>query len=560
MAAEGPIPEVESSAPGPMVMRVLLLLLACAASLTAHSQPPRDLRPSAPSSATAELRGRVLAADTGQPLAMVRMRLSTVKPGATPDHYARTDAEGYYEFRDVAPGPVHITASKAGYVTLEHGQALPATSGRPIELNPGAVLERIDFALPRASAITGRVVDDIGEPVERAAVSALRMRFVNGRRQLAQVAMASTNDNGEYRIPALQPGSYYVVAAERSAGFGARMDADIGFARTAYPAAMTLDGARPVDVRAGLDTQGVDIGLMPARIATVTGIVLNRAGQPAWNASVVLQSVGVGPGAGLGGELRAAADGRFEFPRVLAGRYELHVRSSGGIREGAILPLVVSDDVELVVPMVSARMTGRVVPPEGATGPPSAVSIHIEPVTETNAFGAGFGGAPNGDWTFDFDYLLGPRVIRTPRLPDGWHLRGVYLDGHDVTDEVFTLTGNEVVKGLEIVLTTEAADVTGTIAGANGEPCGTCTAIAFAEDPQRWRHPSRFIYAGRPDQQHLFRLRGLPPEQYLIAAVEEVEDGEWLDPGFLDRLRSHAERIDLRAAGSATAALRVVRP
>jgi hypothetical protein len=534
------------------LMRTLLLLLACA-SVTAQSAPPQA-KP-----AGAIVRGMVVDAGSGKPLAMVRMRLATAKPSATPDHYARTDAEGRYEFRDVAPGPVHVTASKARYVTLQHGQVPPATSGRPIEITAGAVLERIDIALPRASAITGRIVDEFGEPLERASVSAMRMRYVNGRRQLASLALASTNDNGEYRIPALQPGSYYVVASERGAGFGASMEADIGFARTAYPAATATDGARAVDVRAGLDTQGVDIALLPARTAKVSGLVLGRDGQPASNAWAVIQAVGAGPGAGLGGDMRTGADGRFEFPRVLTGRYELHVRGSG-VREGAILPLTVSDDAELVVPMVSGRMTGRVVPPEGSAASPKGVNILLDPITETNAFGLGFGGSPNPDWTFDFDFLVGPRVVRTLVLPDGWFLRGVYRDGDEVTDEIFTFTGNEVVSGIEIVLTTEAAEVTGTIAGADGQPCGSCTAVVFAEDPARWRHPSRFIQAGRPNQQEVFRLRGLPPEQYLVAAVEEVEDGEWLDPEFLDRLRSRAERLDLRTGRSATVALKAVRP
>jgi 5-hydroxyisourate hydrolase-like protein (transthyretin family) len=537
----------------PAVVLGALLLALAVASPGAQSSPPHA-KP-----AGAIVRGTVVDAASGKPIPMVRMRLATVKPSATPDHYARTDAEGRYEFRDVAPGPVHITASKARYVALQHGQVPPATSGRPIELKAGAVLERIDFALPRASAITGRIVDDVGEPVERASVSAMRMRFVSGRRQLAQVATASTNDNGEYRIPALQPGSYYVVAAERTVGFGASMEADIGFLRTAYPAATTTDGARPVDVRAGLDTQGVDIALLPARTAKLTGLVLGRDGQPASNAWAVLQAVGAGPGTGLGGDMRTGPDGRFEFPRVLAGRYELHVRGSGA-REGAILPLVVSDDLELVVPMVSGRMTGKIFPPEGATAPPTSVTIHVEPVSDTNTFGTGFGGTPEEDWTFDFDFLLGPRVVRASRLPNGWHLRGVYLDGNEVTDEVFTFTGNELVEDVEIVLTTEAAEVNGTIAGPDGQPCGSCTAIVFAEDPLRWRPPSRFIHAGRPDQQQVFRLRGLPPEQYLVAAVEEVEDGEWLDPEFLDRLRGHAERLDLRAAGNATVTLKAVRP
>jgi protocatechuate 3,4-dioxygenase beta subunit len=529
------------------------LLLGLTASV------PRAQQPSAPKPAGAVVRGTVVEAASGKPLAMARVRLATATPGATPDHFTRTDPEGRYEFRDVAPGPVVITASKARYVAVEHGQAPPATSGRPIEITAGAVLERMDFALARASAITGRIVDEFSEPLERASVSAMRLRYVNGRRQLADVAMAISNDNGEYRIPALQPGSYYVVAAERSTGFGASMEADIGFLRTAYPAATTTEAARPVDVRAGLDTQGVDIALLPAQAARLSGLVLGRDGQPASGAWALLQAVGAGPGAGLGGDMRTGADGRFEFPRVVPGRYELHVRGNAK-PEGAVVPLTIADDIDMVVPLGSGRMTGRLVPPEGATAPPKSVNILVDPVSETNTFGAGFGGTPREDWTFDFDFLIGPRVIRGPRLPDGWFIRGVYADGKDVTDEIFVFRGNEVVSGLEIVLTTEAAEVTGTIAGADGQPCGTCTAVVFAEDPARWRHPSRFVQAGRPDQQQVFRLRGLPPEQYLVAAVEDIEDGEWLDPEFLDRLRSRAERLDLRTPGTVTVTLKAVRP
>jgi protocatechuate 3,4-dioxygenase beta subunit len=557
-------------------MRLLLLLLTCA--LTAQN-PPRDSKPapsavlpgiaaagphaqqsSAPAKAAgAVVRGTVVDGASGKPLAMVRMRLATVKPGAAPDHFTRSDPDGRYEFRDVAPGPVVITASKARYVTLQHGQAPPATSGRPIEIRAGALLEDLDFALPRASAITGRIVDEFGEPLEHAQVSAMRPRYVNGRRQFASIASANTNDNGEYRIAALQPGRYYVVAAERGAGFGASMEADIGFLRTAYPAATTIDGAHAVEVRPGLDTQGVDIALLPASAATVTGLVLGRDGQPASGAWAVLQAVGAGPGAGLGGDMRTGADGRFAFPRVIPGRYELHVRGNAK-PEGAVVPLTIADDIDMVVPLGSGRMTGRVVPPEGATEPAKAVNILVEPVSETNTFGAGFGGTPREDWTFEFDFLIGPRVIRGPRLPDGWFIRGVYADGKDVTDEIFIFRGNEVVSGLEIVLTAEAAEVSGTIAGADGQPCGACTAVVFAEDSARWRHPSRFIQAGKPDQQQVFRIRGLPPEQYLVAAVEEVEDGEWLEPEFLDRLRSRAERLDLRTAGTVTVTLKAVRP
>ena len=77
------------------------------------------------------------------------------------------------------------------------------------------------------------------------------------------------------------------------------------------------------------------------------------------------------------------------------------------------------------------------------------------------------------------------------------------------------------------------------------------TVIAFLIDESRWGPKSRHVQASRPDQNARYQIRGSPAGEYLLAAVEVVEQGEWYDPRFLQRLRPGALRVSL-AAGEVT--------
>src|SRR5690349_17062792 len=161
---------------------------------TVPGQPPRDNTASQPG--TAILRGRVVAADTGQPLrkAMVRMFAGEIRE----NRMTATDVDGRYEFKEVKAGRYTITAQKGSYVSLQYGQQRPFEAGRPLAILDGQTVEKVDFVLPRGGVITGRILDEFGEPLADAQVSALRSQFVNGRRRLMNAGrMASTNDIGE---------------------------------------------------------------------------------------------------------------------------------------------------------------------------------------------------------------------------------------------------------------------------------------------------------------------------------------------------------------------------
>ncbi len=501
-------------------------------------------------------------AATGRPVRMARVALTPSDRSARgAERFSSTAEDGTYEFRAVPAGRFTMTASKARYVTLQYGQKLPAPSGIVLDVGPGRVLERIDIALARAAAIAGRITDELGDPLDRANVEAMRMGYSERGRELVTAGSATTNDAGEYRITQLQPGDYYVVAQERAESFGSEPDADIGFLKTAYPANADIAGARRVPIRDGQDAIRIDITMLPARPADISGRVITANGLAAANVMLVLQSVDSGPGSGVGSETRSGSDGSFLLPRVIPGRYELHARLNAKPNEGAVLPLVMTgDDVTgWTIPMTAGgRITGRVVPPErAAPAAPGDLQISAIPTADTLMFGTGFGGPVKDDWTFDWDFLLGNRIIRASTLPAGWYLKAVMRGETDITDTPIVFTGAEVVNDVEIVLTTETTSVSGTALGAGGAAAMDYTVVAFADDNTKWTRWSRFIKTARPDEAGLFRIDGLPPGRYRIAAVDKVESFQWLDREFLQRLRPDATSLTLQLGQAPTVTLKV---
>ena len=177
---------------------------------------PRD-QAAAPATGTAKIRGVVLASDDGRPLRRATVRVTA--PELREPRSVETDFSGRYEITDLPAGRFTVTASKAGFVAISHGQTRPNEMGRPVEVRDGQVVERINLALPRGAAITGRVVDEYGEPVAGAAVQPMQMRYVNGRLEPTMAgnggvigAMFQTPDTGEFRVWGLSPGEYLIQA------------------------------------------------------------------------------------------------------------------------------------------------------------------------------------------------------------------------------------------------------------------------------------------------------------------------------------------------------------
>jgi len=275
---------------------------------------------------------------------------------------------------------------------------------------------------------------------------------------------------------------------------------------------------------------------------------------------------GDGPLTNMGGGIQES--GAFTIANVAPGSYVLTARTTGGgpLRNGGALeigslPIVVGDgDVTgLTIAMTrGASLSGTVVA-EG-TSPITLSSLRVAARPLRNTFGQpGNASAVTSAGAFQLSTLSGTIALRIDGLPSQWMVKSIAVGSADVTDGSFELRGSEQLTNARIVLTDRVAELNGT-ATAHNQDAKNYTVLVFAEDAALWTFPTRYVRSGRADAQGLFKVRGLPPGRYLVAAVDSVEDGEWQDPEFLERLREPASKLAIREGETRTLALKVLEP
>lgn len=538
-------------------------------------QPPRMLRPGEePPKGTAVLRGVVVAADTGAPVRRAQVRASAADSGDT--RTTLTDEQGRFELKDLAGGRYTVVASKGGFVTLQYGQRRPGEPGTPVDLPAGQAVEKLVIGLPRGSVITGRIVDEFGEPLTGAQVQALRYAWVSGARRLQPAGAADrTDDQGTYRIFGLPPGEYVVTATLRDdrqllrPGTPADDVPDSGYAPTYFPGTTSAADAQRVSVGLAEEVGGVGFGLSLTRLATLRGRVLAPAG---FEGGAQVMAV-----AADGGRLNAQTlrgtqtrgDGTFELRGVAPGRYRVQAMSWGvggdaGLTGSTTVTVNGSNLDGLTVALAPAPVVAGVV--ETDTGQPptfraAQVRFSAAPVTPSamplGRGGRGAGGRANDDYTFEAAVVSEPAYFRVSP-PGGWYVKSVTADGRDITDVPLSLDAGARLDGVRVVLTQTASSLSGSVRDDRGTAVLDATIVIFPDDETRWTPQSRFIATGRPDTTGRFSIAGLPASPaYRVIAVQGLESGQANDPEFLASVRDQAERLALNEGEAKSLDLRL---
>lgn len=537
-------------------------------------QSPRD--PSRPlATGTASLSGRVLAADTGRPVKRARIIIT----GGGRPLSTTTDDQGRYQLGNLPAATYNVTAAKAGFVDAVYGQRRALRAGTPVRLADGQLLANVDFKLPRGGVITGRLGDEDGEPLARALVSVMRYQYVRGERQLMAAGADQTDDRGEYRVFGLPPGEYYVSATagglidqiirgavEAGAPPPGEAVENVGYAPTYYPGAISASAATRVKLELGQEAAGIDFQVRLVTLATVSGVVTGG------NAMVVLAPEGatLGGGGGRGGRgglteiatvflrgtqpMRAAtqADGTFAIRNVPPGNYTVVARSndgSGSPRTAVQAVAVMGGDVQVALaPVPGVSLSGAVtLEASGGALPRGFGGFRVNPAPIGAAIAlprGGRGGAPDERGLFTIADLMPGRYLLRATGPRGWTMKSVFVDGHDVTDEAIDITGDPVA-GVNVIFTDRIATIAGTVRDGRGGAAANASVIVFADDERLWHPQSRHIAAARTDANGAYRVTGLPPGRYLATAVDDVEQGEWFDPAFLNQIKGSATRLSL---------------
>jgi hypothetical protein len=288
-----------------------------------HVVAPRDSAPPTARPGTAAVRGRVVDAQDNRPLRRVRLTLTAagLPPGGLP---ASTDDDGRYEFTELPAGRFTLTAQRSGFLPLRYGQRRPLEQGRLLDLGEGQALENIDMALPRMGVISGQITDEVGEPIAGVWVAAIRSMWWQNKRQLASDGpMATTDEEGEYRITGLMPGTHLVVARtlEKWIADSSRRDETMSYAPSYFPGVAELSQALRMTVKSGEELKNTNFSLVPGRAATISGRAVDSQGRPLRQVLLAHQFPG-GPGGGIVGSAANAAvasDGTFTLMNVPPG-------------------------------------------------------------------------------------------------------------------------------------------------------------------------------------------------------------------------------------------------
>ena len=556
-----------------LVPVLLVSLTASAASAQLRQGPPRDATSAPAQAGTATIRGRVVAADTGRPLRRARITASPELEGQPRN--TSTDSDGQYELTDLPAGRYSLSVARSGYLPLTYGQRRPREAAKPLSLADHQEVNHIDFAVPRMSVISGRVLDEAGDPIEGVNVYAARSMFRDGRRQLVLTGSSQnhTDDAGQYRVLGLTPGSYYVVAMTHETWTESRAGVKqvMGYAPTYFPGTTQTSEARRVTVRVGEEISNTDFALVPGRAARIAGMAFDVHGRPFQNVRLQEQVRGEDfEGFATIASASVQADGAFVITSVPPGQYVLGTSTPRNSPDPqvAILPITVDGaDLENISLTGSSggTVSGHVVTEDGtvpnlprlrvslgdwATGQPSPFSMGAfgPPFSQVGAAGAFSIKAATGQVRVNVD------------LPDGWVVKVVRQSGQDLTDAPLDLRSGETVSDVQVVITDKITTVSGELADDKGAPITDATVLVFATDATKWSQNPRFIKAARPDQQGRWQIKGLPAGEYLAVAVDFVEDGQWNDPEYLDSIRRYGQKLTLAAAASETISLMLAVP
>jgi uncharacterized protein (DUF2141 family) len=556
------------------------LLAALLHALPASAQT-RDARTVA--RGTAVISGTVVS-DEAEPRPVRRVRV-TCTGAELGGAMAVTDDRGRFVFPGLRAGRYTIAATKEAWVATAYGAKRPLRPGSAIPLADGQKMEVV-LKLLRGSVITGIVLDHTNQPAANTVVNAMRYVMQSGERRLSSSGTGGlTDDRGVYRIYGLAPGDYVVGAAARGPALNAPSselrligernggERTVSFASTFYPGTAIATQAAVVTLGRAEERSGVDFALQLIPTARVEGTVTlpDGAAAPAGTQVNLLAGTQVGfPGSPLAGfrTARVGADGAFSFTDVSPGTYTVLARATVPAHEPGAAPRITWASSEIAVD--GERITGlslglqpgmtvaghvrfegtRLKPPADL----QSVRVTLQPVQAegTVSFAPGANGL-DSEGRFVVSgvtpgrYRLGASFPGSGR-PGNWQQRSAIMNGQDTLDVPFMVQPSQSISGAAITFTERLAQLTGTVQNATGGAPNEFTVIVFSVDQSHWQPRARRIQGVRPSADGAYTFSGLPAGDYYLAAIDDVEPGEWFDPAFLQRLLPAAMKLSIADA------------
>jgi hypothetical protein len=538
--------------------------------------------------------GTVVDGETGD---AIRKAIVTLTLQGTPRRWAnaRTDGSGHFQFDGLPAGQYDLRATKASEGTAIYGANHLRELGDTITLADAEIRGGITLRFLRAASVSGHVYDSDGDPVADANVELLRQGRNLGVPILTNYRGSNTDDRGEYRIPNVDPGRYYLRVTPNSRGrFGGMPESHSSIlVEQYYGGARDSKEAAPIHLGGGENLADLDFHLTSEPPVQIRGQVLGvpeqlepPQGQPESGGVGVFSGsfaharvdmdtpaveVRISPGEMVGprwtnGTIAQGAEHRFEMQDMPAGRYRIEaVLHTGSKTYGATEVLDLkpgAGDIQLALaPAVdiqgSLRVEGQASPSkEPASGDEEPASFLVG-----SRFGTRLNGGGGLHVRLERPGTVGSNVIAevgadgrftlTGIPPGEWELdvtgvppgflKSAKFGDKDVRYTTFEIASNNE-NPLNIVVSMHTATVKGEV--ETGSSDAKRAGILLAPFGP-YHNLARYYYGGTANEEGKFQIRGIAPGKYKIFALQKMSASNFRNPEAADQLDDLGEIIDV---------------
>ena len=488
--------------------------------------------------------GSVTSAVTGAPMPNILVTLTPAGQGPAGKRYgARSSGDGSFSCDAIPPGK-YILGAQAGNYLVEFGKHITGT----FSVEAGGTVRGLEIKLMPRSTISGRVLDEKGDPVENVRVE-VHARFAG-----FSMGDAITDDRGEFHIGGGFASGSILRAVPREFPFPAEIRSDgtqeVAYRSTYYPSAATVDAATPVETRPGVDTPGIDIHLLTMPILSVSGTV---SGVPAGadNVWVYFDSEGE-----LSGQQAEVRNGKFIIWRLPPGQYTVSSRCVGRdtrqfVSASQKIELTDRNLENLAFDLIPEfDLTGQIqwdgTPPAASSATPA---VRLQPHDEPQIPGPPKIGKIAADQTFQIPKItVGRYDIKLDNMPQDAWVKSIFIDGHEAPDRFLDLRASP--RNVTLLLAVARGQISGIVEDSKGPVSGVTVSLSIAGE------------SGPPSGQQTgadgkYSFDGLAPGRYRVFVMQTISSGNLTFTGPVPSDSQNRDVIELSEGEKVTRNLKI---
>ena len=422
--------------------------------------------------------------------------------------------------------------------------------------------------------ISGRVVDEAGDPVQGVRVETVAATPGNTPVVMIPTPNPPTDERGEFRLTAA-PGKYYVQATVNANGGGGvqerpeiRSDgtSEAIYATTFYPSSVRKDRGTVVEAVAGKDVGGIEIRLARQQQGlSISGVVSGFPDGPS-RGYVAIQFGESAQRITSGRSTSPAADGKFRFDGLQPGYYRVWAlyNDAGKTQlasrtlewqlensEIANVELALQPGVEL---SGTVRMEGE------AAGAAAKRTVKLEPATGYFMVNMGMtGGEVDGDGAFRIANIAPAKYrVKVSPLAENAYVKTLEIDGVAAANGVADLSKVSRAASGKMTVGGNGAQISGRVLDSDGEPMLTNVVMIFlARDVEDIPPAGNGTAQASPDGK--YTIKAIVPGKYRLFGVDAFQIAGGNDAmDMFKKLFERGEEIEFKEGDRITKDLKVI--